>query len=106
MSMLWRGSCILVIYTDDTIVTGPNLEEINKCIADIETKFTITANDKVEDFLGVNINVNKMQGTMEFTQPLLIKSIIEDLNLQSTSDLSYPCGGQSSATCAQRQQGT
>jgi hypothetical protein len=41
--------------------------------------------DKVEDFLGVNISTNQANGTMEFTQPQLIKSIIADLNLQSTS---------------------
>jgi hypothetical protein len=61
------------------------VEEIEKGIADMATKFTITANANVEDFLGVNISTNKSQGTMEFTQPQLIKSILEDLNLQSTS---------------------
>jgi Reverse transcriptase (RNA-dependent DNA polymerase) len=27
--ILWRGSCILTIYTDDTIITGPNEDILN-----------------------------------------------------------------------------
>jgi Reverse transcriptase (RNA-dependent DNA polymerase) len=41
--ILWRGKGILIIYTDDTIITGPNEKEIDEAIADISSKFSITS---------------------------------------------------------------
>jgi hypothetical protein len=32
-SLLWKGQYIIIIYTDDTIITGPNETEIDKIIA-------------------------------------------------------------------------
>jgi hypothetical protein len=40
-NVLWI-KLILIIYTDDTIITGPNEKEIDLAIADIFSKFSIT----------------------------------------------------------------
>jgi hypothetical protein len=85
MSLLWRGSCILVIYTDDTIVTGPDSKVANQVIKDIGDNFTITTNDQLIDFLGVNINMDSPEGEITFSQPQLIRSIIKDLGLDEHS---------------------
>jgi Reverse transcriptase (RNA-dependent DNA polymerase) len=83
MSLLWKKTCILVIYTDDTIITGPNASEVDKQMKEIGNKFTITTNDNLEDFLGVHIEVN--DNTMTFTQPQLVQSILNDLQLNEKS---------------------
>jgi Reverse transcriptase (RNA-dependent DNA polymerase) len=85
MCLLWRGICIIVIYTDDTIIAGPLLEEVLETITAIGKKFDITYSDKVCDFLGVNIAINDEKGEITFSQPKLIKSILEDLGLQNES---------------------
>jgi Reverse transcriptase (RNA-dependent DNA polymerase) len=54
--ILWRGSCIIIIYTDDTIITGPDEKEIDTVIADISKHYKITHKNSVSDFLGVNIH--------------------------------------------------
>jgi hypothetical protein len=59
MCLLWRNNCILVIYTDDTIVAGINEEAVTEAITDISKEFTITSNEIVSDFLGVNISFNE-----------------------------------------------
>ena len=82
MCLFWRGTCIIVIYTDDTIVTGPVKQEVNDTLKLIESKFKITTNDKVEDFLGVNICYNDVGG-FTLSQPHLIKAIIKDLGLNT-----------------------
>jgi Reverse transcriptase (RNA-dependent DNA polymerase) len=84
MCLFWRRGCIIVIYTDDTIVTGPDAKEVNQAIDLIKSKFDIVSSDKVEDFLGVNISY---QDGDKFTlsQPHLIKSIISDLGLTEES---------------------
>jgi hypothetical protein len=48
---------MLIIYTDDTIMTGPGEEEISKMIADIAALNDITMNNEISDFLGVHINI-------------------------------------------------
>jgi Reverse transcriptase (RNA-dependent DNA polymerase) len=84
--VFWRGNIILVIYTDDTIITGLNEEELDKAIIDIASKFNITSQAKVNDFLGVKIIRDENKGTIEFTQPQLINSILQDLKLLDNSN--------------------
>jgi hypothetical protein len=50
---------VIVVYTDDTIITGPDSTIINKIIAEIEQVFNITSEDQVNDFLGVNIEYDE-----------------------------------------------
>jgi Reverse transcriptase (RNA-dependent DNA polymerase) len=80
--VFWRGSTIIVVYTDDTIVTGPNSSEIDRAISDISKQFVITHDPMVSDFLGVKIERDIEAGTYTLTQPHLIQSIITDLGLQ------------------------
>jgi Reverse transcriptase (RNA-dependent DNA polymerase) len=84
MCLFWRKGCIIVIYTNDTIVTGPDAKEVDQAILLIKSHFNITCSDKVEDFLGVNIAYQD-EGSFTLSQPHLIKSIILDLGLNKES---------------------
>jgi hypothetical protein len=77
---------MIVIYTDDTIVTGPDSAQIDQAIADIGTAFKITHQMKVDDFLGVKIERDETTGTVKFSQPHLINSILHDLGLKDNSN--------------------
>lgn len=83
--VFWRKSTILVIYTDDTIVVGPKLMEIEAAIADIAKEFVITTAPSVSDFLGVKISKSENAKSYEMTQPQLIDSILQDLSLGENS---------------------
>jgi hypothetical protein len=89
MCLLWRGSCIIVVYTDETLVTSPCNDEIDKAIEDIGNRFDITSNNKVNDFLGVNIVINERDGIITFTQPQLIKLILYNLGLKDDSKIKF-----------------
>jgi Reverse transcriptase (RNA-dependent DNA polymerase)/GAG-pre-integrase domain len=84
--IFWRKQTIIVIYTDDTIVTGSDTKQIDDTIRDIANKFDITSKDEVNDFLGVKIHRDAVAGTFTLTQPQLIKSILSDLGLQGNSN--------------------
>ena len=73
--ILWRQGVIIIIYTDDTIITGPNKLLIDTAIADIASTFVITHSPYVDDFLGVNIDYRE-DGDILLTQPILIGKII------------------------------
>jgi Reverse transcriptase (RNA-dependent DNA polymerase) len=83
--ILWKGKVIIVIYTDDTIVTGENKDEVDQVIKEIGEVFEITYSDCVSDFLGVNIN-HREDGVIAMTQPKLIETILKDLGLKENSN--------------------
>jgi Reverse transcriptase (RNA-dependent DNA polymerase) len=86
MCLCWRKGCPIVIYTDDTIVTGPDAKDVNHAIELIKTQFNITSREKVEDFLGVNISYQE-GNLFTLSQPHLIRSIISDLGFKLESEL-------------------
>lgn len=68
-------------YTDDSILMGPCLKEIDKIMVQMhKVKLNITEEGTLKDFLVVNIDRRK-DGMIHVTQPLLIDSILKDLNL-------------------------
>jgi Reverse transcriptase (RNA-dependent DNA polymerase) len=78
--VLWRGTCLMEIYTDDTLITGPDQNEIRKVISEISPLYEITSKEHVSDFLGVNINTST-EGHINLTQQKLIQSILTNLQL-------------------------
>ena len=83
--VLYRGSVMYVLYTDDSILAGPDLKEVKRAIEDIKkTKLDITIEGDIQDFLGVNID-RKKDGTIHLTQPHLIDQILDDLRLEENA---------------------
>jgi Reverse transcriptase (RNA-dependent DNA polymerase) len=81
-----RNGVVIIIYTDDTIVTGPNTPDIDQAILDIASIFEITSKESVDDFLGVKTTRNETNRTVTLTQPQLITSILNDLKLSKKSN--------------------
>jgi hypothetical protein len=67
-------------------VTGPNVTNVKQAITDIGSIFDVTSQERVNDFLGVIITRNEQQRNVTLTQPQLIDSILQDLNLNQTSN--------------------
>jgi hypothetical protein len=84
--VFYRGKTLYVLYTDDSLLAGPDKEEIDKVIEDLKTKakLAITVEGDLADFLGVNIE-RKGDGTIHLTQPHLIGQILEDLRMNDES---------------------
>jgi hypothetical protein len=82
--VLWNDGCLIVIYTDDTIITGSNLAKVDATIHKIGELFKITSEDQVNNFIGVNIT-HTNDGRILLTQPKLIQDILEDLGLNGTT---------------------
>ena len=80
--VFYRGKTIYVLYTDDSILAGPDEKEINKIIKEMQSKakLDITIEGDLADFLGVNID-RKEDGSIHLTQPNLIQQILKDLRL-------------------------
>ena len=69
------------LCTDDSILAGPDKEELQQVIADIKKAGQdATEEGDIEDFLGVNID-RVDDETFHLSQPHLIEQILCDLNL-------------------------
>ena len=83
--VFYRGNVMYVLYTDDSLLAGPNLAEVEQAIKDIRAaKLNITEEGDIQDFLGVHID-KKPDGTVHLTQPHLIDQILGDLNMQENT---------------------
>jgi Reverse transcriptase (RNA-dependent DNA polymerase) len=69
---------IYVLYTDDSILAGPDRKKIEKTIAGMKKKSDMTEEGDLSDFLGIHIQRND-DGTYNLTQPHLIDQLMEEL---------------------------
>ncbi|MFM7530824.1 MAG: reverse transcriptase domain-containing protein [Nodosilinea sp.] len=79
--IFYKGKMIYVLYTDDSILAGPSKKEIDSTIAQMRQVLDLTVEDKLTDFLGVNID-RRDDGTIKLSQPKLIQQVINDLHLE------------------------
>ena len=73
-----------VLYTDDSIIAGPDEKELDRVIEDIkQAKLDITVEGDLQDFLGVNIDRKGDQ--IKLSQPHLMQQILKDLKLDESN---------------------
>jgi hypothetical protein len=87
--LFYYGRTIFIVYTDDTILMGPDKKEIDKLVLRIGNIFKIEDQGSLADYLGMKI-VRHKDGSMEWTQPTLIKSTLKDLGLIEQKSLNAP----------------
>ena len=81
--VFYRGNCLCVLCTDDSILTGPDQAEVDRAIADIKaTGLKVTVEGNVKDFLGVNIERHK-NGSITFSQPHLIDKVLKAMHMSA-----------------------
>lgn len=79
--VFYKGRSMYVLYTDDSILAGPDPKELDAIIQEMtDHGLKITSEGGIEDFLGITIE-RKEDGTYELTQKKLIESILSDLGL-------------------------
>ena len=75
--VFFKGKMIYVLYTDDSILAGPDQSEIDQTIQVMRSQLDMTVEGDLKDFLGVNIQ--REGDKFVLTQPHLIDSILKSL---------------------------
>jgi histone deacetylase 1/2 len=79
--VFYRGSCVLLIYCDDTLMMGPDANELDENFKLLDSSFTVSDEGTISDYLGIKVT-QLDDGRMKFTQPQLIDSILVDCGLE------------------------
>ena len=79
--VFYKGNVMYVLYTDDSILAGPNKKEIDDVVSSIQKAgLNITIEGDLQDFLGINIQ-RENDGSIYLSQPHLIDQILKDLRM-------------------------
>ena len=71
-----RGEVIYILYTDDSILAGPNKQQVEVAIRDVEAAgLKVMREGVVQDLLGINIKTVK-ERKIKMSQPYLAKQIM------------------------------
>jgi hypothetical protein len=79
---------LFLVYVNDGIIAGPDPQAIEQIIIDLKTKFKVSDEGDLTDYLGVNIEKQE-DGTIKLSQPHLIDQIIEDANFQTDTKFKF-----------------
>ncbi len=97
--LFYKGKSVFVLYTDDSILAGPDLQELDDIVQQTKSVgLNLTAEgDILSDFLGVQIDrINK--NTFNLSQPHLINDVIKELRLDGKNVAIKRTTGASSKT--------
>jgi hypothetical protein len=93
--VFFKGRMIYVLYTDDSILAGPDRKEIDRTVKLMQTELDITIEGTLDDFLGVNIDRRKDR-SIKLSQPNLTERILRDLRMDKGNVKSKPTPAASS----------
>ncbi len=83
--VFYKGKAMYVLYTDDSILAGPDKQELDDIVKQIQDPdqggLDITVEGDISDFLGVHIHRDHENNQFVLSQPKLIDSILEELHL-------------------------
>jgi hypothetical protein len=80
-----RRDCILIVYTNDCIIFSKEDQIIDNLLHNLSQMFSLEDQGSVQDYLGIRIIKDPATKTISMTQPGLIDSILQDLNLLQDS---------------------
>ncbi len=75
----------MVVYTDDCLIFAKDDSTIDNLLTSLSQAYLLEDQGAVNDYLGIRISKDNSTQTITMTQPGLIESILQDLNLRFDS---------------------
>lgn len=80
----------VLIYVDDIILAGINLNIIEKCKKDLMNKFELQDKGDLNNFLGLEIEYDRDKGFLEISQKRFLQGILKKFNFENCNSISTP----------------
>jgi Reverse transcriptase (RNA-dependent DNA polymerase) len=78
--VFFQGTTIFMVYVDDGVLIDLDGSKIEEALSGLKSRFDVQDEGDLCDYLGVQV-CKHLAGSIEFTLPQLIDSILEDLKL-------------------------
>jgi hypothetical protein len=80
-----RQDCMMVVYMDDCLIFSHSDRVINDLLSKLSETYKLEDQGRVNDYLGIRITKDHTSKVITMSQPGLIESILQDLQLPSGS---------------------
>lgn len=80
----------LLIYVDDIILAGPNLQCINKVKEKLMYRFKMKDKGNLKNFLGLEVFYDRENGILKISQIKYIKALLKRFNMEECKTSSIP----------------
>ncbi|CAH9127437.1 unnamed protein product, partial [Cuscuta epithymum] len=85
---------ILLLYVDDMLVAGSNMQEINELKKKLSEEFEMKDLGEARQILGMSIVRDKVEGTLKLSQQKYIQKVLEKFRMTDAKPRSTPLGSQ------------
>ena len=83
---------ILLLYVDDMLIVGSNIEEINILKKQLSKQFAMKDLGIAKQILGMRIVRDKANGTLKLSQSEYVKKVLSRFNMNEAKSVSPPLG--------------
>ena len=83
---------ILLLYVDDMLIAGADMQEINKLKKQLSSEFEMKDLGAAKQILGMSIARDKATGTLKLSQAKYVKKVLEKFNMAVLSPGLYLWG--------------
>ncbi|KAK0573601.1 hypothetical protein LWI29_010645 [Acer saccharum] len=81
---------ILLLYVDDMLVAGANLEEINNLKKQLSSEFEMKDLGAAKQILGMRISRDEQGGTLQLSQAEYIRKVLQRFNMSDAKPVKTP----------------
>ena len=85
-----NGIIYLLLYVDDIILAGPNLEHTEECKKHLLKEFEMKDKEDLKHFLGLEIYYSREEGILKIDQKKYLKGILKRFNLEQCNSCLTP----------------
>ncbi|SMR58220.1 unnamed protein product [Zymoseptoria tritici ST99CH_1E4] len=85
-----KDSTFILVYVDDLLIAGPDLELIKDVKQSLSDRFKIKDMGECEFFLGIGIERDRSKGTIKLTQKAHMKAMLERFGLLNANPAAMP----------------
>ncbi|RVX04508.1 Retrovirus-related Pol polyprotein from transposon TNT 1-94 [Vitis vinifera] len=83
---------ILLLYVDDMLIAGSNIEKINNLKKQLSKQFAMKDLGAAKQILGMRIIRDKANGTLKLSQSEYVKKVLSKFNMNEAKPVSTPLG--------------
>ena len=81
---------ILLLYVDDMVIVGSNIEEINNLKKQLSKQFAMKYSGVAKQILGMRIIRDKTNGILKLSRAEYVKKILSRFNMNEAKPISTP----------------